>query len=627
MISKLAKAKENWFFKVISAAVAVSFVSLFGVTGYIHNASQNQSVVKVGNKKTTQSEFSYRLQKEINAVKNLTGDDTDISEEMRNSLIESVLKQIINENVLDLTMAKYNIHFPKAFVQQAIFSQREFVNPANGQFNADLFRRYLSAAGVSEAEYVAMIKRMMGQKLLVNDLVLDFGVPNVLSRAVHKMDNQRKSFKYMIVSPQDINVERKISDDEIKQYYADFGERFMVPEMRDAVVLFIPNEVILAKYAATDEMVQDYFNEHKKDFDVPEKREVLQMVFTDKDIAEKAYNAVMSGQDFYKTAEEFKAENAMEPTLGVVSYDELADELAAAAFEMKQDETTFLKVADSWQVIRIKQIAPAKEAVFEEVKPQIVETLANDNLYEATRELRGQIDDAVNGGKTLDEVAKSLGFELVAIKNISEEKVVEAAPESVKNAVSTLDFNELIFSYGLNEPTSAEEFDDGIVAAEVTKIVDEHLPEINDIKDEIIALWTVEEKNALAKETADNIMADTEDGSDLAKAAKARNIEVFRSEPINRNETFAGLREYEINELFVLENGTVKMFEQPENVFVIATPLDTVNYENDLDEAALSDVQNRIKISLFRDMSDALLDSYAKDYKVEIDYKRAGFAE
>ncbi|MBO5285183.1 MAG: peptidyl-prolyl cis-trans isomerase, partial [Alphaproteobacteria bacterium] len=371
----------------------------------------------------------------------------------------------------------------------------------------------------------------------------------------------------------------------------------------------------------------DYFNEHKKEFDVPEKREVLQMVFTDKESADKAYQAVMSGQDFYNVAKEFKAENAAEPTLGLVAFDELADELATAAFDMQAQETKLLEVADSWQVIRIKQVTPAKDAVFEEVKPQIVETLANENLYDATRELRGNIDDEINGGKPLNEVAKALGFELFEVKNISEEKTVADAPEAVKNAVSTLDFNELVFSYGLNETTSAEEFDDGIIVAEVTKIADEHLPEVNDIKDEIIALWTVEEKNALAKETADNIIADTEDGSELAVAAKARNIEVFRSEPINRNETFAGLTGYEINELFVAEDGTVKVFEQPGNVFVIATPLEMVNYQNELDEAALADVKNRVKASLFNDMSAAVLDGYAKDYKIEVDYKRAGFAE
>ena len=88
MISKLAKAHESWIFKFISAAVAVSFVSLFGVTGYINSASQNQTVVDVEGLKTTQSEFSYRVQKELNALKNLTSDDFELTDDMRNAITE-----------------------------------------------------------------------------------------------------------------------------------------------------------------------------------------------------------------------------------------------------------------------------------------------------------------------------------------------------------------------------------------------------------------------------------------------------------------------------------------------------------------------------------------------------------
>ena len=103
MITKLAKAKDNWFFKILSAAVAVSFISLFGVTGYIGSASQNQTVIKVGHKKTAQSEFAYRIQKETNALRNLAGDDYELSDEMRNEITESVIKQFIEDGVIPRT--------------------------------------------------------------------------------------------------------------------------------------------------------------------------------------------------------------------------------------------------------------------------------------------------------------------------------------------------------------------------------------------------------------------------------------------------------------------------------------------------------------------------------------------
>lgn len=623
MISKLAKAKDNWFFKIISIAVAVSFVSLFGVTGYISTASQNQTIVNVNGQKTSQSEFSYRLQKELSALKALTGDELEISDEMRNTLADGVLRQIVNENVLDQTMAKYGIYFPKAFVQQVIFSRPEFINPANGQFHPELFKRYLSSVGMSENEYIASVKRMMAQKILVADMVEDFGVPQVLSEAIHKMDNQRKTFKYVTIAPEDIKIERKITDDEIKQYYDDFSENFMIPETREVEVLFVPNEVILKKYAAGDEMVEDYFKQHKAELDQPEKRDVLQMVFTDKATAEKALEQVLSGKKFAEVAKNLNAENAEEPTLGVVAQEELADDLADKVFAMKTNTPEMLQVADSWQVISVKNIIPAKEAVFAEVKSQIIEKLENENLYDALRDARAEMDDAANAGKTMAEIGATFGIKPVILSSISEESIATDAPKGLQ----TLDFNEIVFSYGLDEISSAEEFDEGVALVKISKIVDAHLPEMNDIKDKILALWTIQEKNALAKETAENIISDTEDGSTLADAAKARGLEVFRSAPLSRNETFAGLNKSEINDLFITEDGKAELFERSGNAYIIAAPFETVNYKDELTEEKLKEVQQRAKDLMSADMNKAALDNFAADYKVKIDYDLAGFSE
>ena len=627
MISKLAKAKDNWFFKILSAAVAVSFISLFGVTGYIGSASQNQTVVKVGNKKITQSEFSYRQQKEINALRNLTGDDFDLTDEMRANITESILKQVIDDSIIDETMAKYNIHFPKAFVQQVIFSRPEFMNPLTGQFNPDIFKRYLSSAGLSENEYVAMIERAMARKFLITDLVGVFNVPQVLKAAIHKMDNQRKQFKYTVISPKDIKIERQITEDEIAQYYSDFADNFTVPEVRTAEVLYLPNDIILHKYAADDETVKEYFNTHKKELDTPEKREVLQMVFLNKEAAEKALSELEGGKGFNETATDNKAENASEPTLGLVSADELAEDLSTAAFDMALNETRLLEVADTWQIIRITQILPAKEAVFEDVKAEIVENLANENMYDATRAAKADIDDMINSGKSLAETAEALNAFRFTISNIQEESLVKGLPEYAAELGDNLDFNELVFSYGLDEPTAAEEFDNGVAVIRVTEIKDAHLPEISDIKEDIINLWKVQEKDALAKETADNIVADVEDGGEIAKAAAARDFEAYSSQPISRNESFANLTPAEITELFLANDGEVKMFEHAGNTFIIATPFKTVNYTDTLTEDNAQAINLRAMSSILTDMSSAALENYGKDFKVKVDYQLIGLTD
>lgn len=627
MITKLAKAKDNWFFKILSAAVAVSFISLFGVSGYINSASQNQTIIKVGKKKISQSEFNYHLQKEINNLKNFTTDDFELTDEIRSALIENVLKQLVNDSVLDQAMLKYNIYFPKAFIQQIIFRQPEFQNPANGQFHPELFKRYLSAAGLSEQDYIANVQRTLARKMMVTDLVQTFAVPTVLSEAIHKMDNQRKSFKYTVVSPNNIKIERQITDDELQQYFEDFSETFLVPETRDAQVIFIPNELILQKYATNDNLAKDYFTQHKAELDQPEKREIEQLVFMDKDTAQKAFDAVKQGDTFGIVAKNFKAENSDTPTLGLVAQDELAEDLAEPVFAMSSGEVQLLPVADTWQVVKVKRIVPAKEAIFDEVKPQILEHLANENLYEALREARATIDDAVNGGKSIAEVAEMMGVVPFEIKGIREEELVAKVPGYAKDLATSLDFNEMIYSYGDQEITTAEEFDSGIALAQITHITDAHMPEMNAVKDKIVDLWLVQEKNALAKEVADNIVTDMEDGSDIAVAAKARDLEAFRSQPISRHESFAGLSAAEISELFVADKDAVKVFELQDNTFVIATPFETVNYDDALNKDSLAEVQQRAQQSFFADMARAAEDNYAQDFKIKIDYQKAGFNE
>ncbi len=628
MISKLAKAQESWIFKTIFVAVAISFISLFGVSGYISNASQNQTVVNVNGQKVSQSAFSYRLNKEVNAIRNIAGDNFDLTDDMRNTVAESVLKQIIDDAVIDQTMLKNSVYFPKVIVQQILFNRPEFQNPQNGQFNPELFRRYLSTVGMSEDEYVSMIKRLLARKLLINDLVVPFNVPNVLVDAIYKMDNQRKSFKYLTISPDNVNIERNITDDEIQQYYTDFSDRFMIAEARDVDVLYIPNEVILNKYILTEDLVKEYFEQHKKDLDQPEKREVLQMVFLNEETANKALEQIKNNADFNKVAEDLSAENKANPTLGVVSYDELAEGLADEAFGLVAHEPKIVQVADSWQVILVKEIIPAKEANFEDSKADIEKILSEENLYDAIREARADIDDTVSAGKTLNDVANNFGVELIKINNINEEALISNAPEAISQLTSSLDFNEIVFSYGLNEISSAEEFDNGLVVIEVKNIVDAHMPEIDDIKDEIISLWDVQEKNAIAKETAENIMVDIEDDGDIVDVAKARGLEVFRSEPISRNETFAGLNSYDINDLFISEENKAKIYEKSGNNFVIAVPFETINFQYDtIDDDSKKLVTERAQNAMANDMMQTILKSYAEDLKIEVDYKRAGFSE
>ena len=47
MMSKIRKLQDTWVAKGIFILTALSFMSLFGISGYINSAGQNRTVIKV----------------------------------------------------------------------------------------------------------------------------------------------------------------------------------------------------------------------------------------------------------------------------------------------------------------------------------------------------------------------------------------------------------------------------------------------------------------------------------------------------------------------------------------------------------------------------------------------------
>ena len=65
MISKIRKYQDSWLTKAILALTALSFMSLFGITGYVNSANKNRAVIKVDNIEILQDEMNVKLNNSI----------------------------------------------------------------------------------------------------------------------------------------------------------------------------------------------------------------------------------------------------------------------------------------------------------------------------------------------------------------------------------------------------------------------------------------------------------------------------------------------------------------------------------------------------------------------------------
>ena len=158
MISKIRKYQDSWLTKAILALTALSFMSLFGITGYVNSANKNRAVIKVDNIEILQDEMNVKLNNSIRKAKNMFGDSVEVTEEIRKNILQGLVKDNLKNMIIQREADKENVSISDELIQKIISSQPEFMD-ASGRFNPDLLRRQLSYFDMTEKEYIADLKQ------------------------------------------------------------------------------------------------------------------------------------------------------------------------------------------------------------------------------------------------------------------------------------------------------------------------------------------------------------------------------------------------------------------------------------------------------------------------------------
>ena len=641
MISTFSKMHNSLFTKIILTITALSFMSLFGVSGYINTANSNKPVIKVDDLEISQSEFNYLLQKELSKLKDTDTLDQEQAEARKAEISAELAKIKLDDLLLENTMKKYNVDVTDGLVSQIIQISPQFLN--NGKFDREMYKWYLNRNNMSEQDLVAEIKRNIGRKILVETQVAGFNVPQVLQTQMQKVLGQRRTFKYIKLIANNAKIDRQPSKEELDQYYEDFNEEFRVPEKRDITILSLPLETIEKSIDVSDDEINTYYKEHIEEYEQPEKRHVLQMAFENEDDAKKA-KAELAGKDFMTVAKE-NGQSEEDTDFGAVAKSDLSDELADVVFSLAKGQVSQPeKINGSWQILKVTEIEPANIMPREQADAQIKKTIQEERAYDGSYELMTKLEDKLGAGATLQEIANSFDIDLTKVKNLAEDgsfdtALTYSALKEAKNLTEdgssdavNADIAELVknkdvidaaFSYNAGEVSQTIEGDDGLIVVEINKIHESHIQPENDVIDKITALWKDSEKVSVTQELADNINHDLESGDALNEVAARYNLPVMKTMPITRGETFADLNFDEMKTLFSTDKNEVKVLQKGDDYLIAET---CAVYD---DSAALGKeekdfLKQALQIEISQELSDALLHGYAKDYKVEVNYGRMG---
>lgn len=620
MISTFSKMHNSLFTKIILTITALSFMSLFGVSGYINSANSNKPVIKVDNLEISQSEFNYMLQKELSKLKDMDSANPEEAEARKAEISAELAKIKLDDLLLENTMKKFKVDVTDSLVSQIIQISPQFLN--NGQFDREMYKWYMNKNNLTEKDLVAEIKRNIGRKILVETQVEGFKVPEVLQSQMQKVLGQRRTFKYIKLAAVDAKIDRKPSQEELDQYYEDFTEDFRVPEKRDVKVLSLPLETIEKSINVSDDEINTYYKEHIEEYEQPEKRHVLQLAFEDEESAKKA-EAELAAKDFMAVAAE-NGQSAEDTDFGDVAKSDLSDELADVVFSLAKGQISKPEnINGGWQILKVTDIIPASSTPRAQANAQIKKTIQEERAYDGSYELMTSIEDKLGAGVSLADIAKEYNIELVDVKNLAEDGSSDNKDKQLAEVLKNKDVIDAAFSYNAGEVSQTIEGDDGLIVVEVEKVHESHIQPENEVTAKITKLWQESEKVSITQELVDNINHDLETGDTLSEVAGRYNLPVMKTMPITRGETFADLNFNDMKTLFSAGKEEAKVLQHGDD-YLIAETNEVYDDSSALSQEDKNFLKQALQAEMAQEMADALLHGYAKDYKVEVNYGRMG---
>ena len=610
MITKLRQAQDSWIAKLIFALTALSFMSLFGISGYLNRAAANPAVIRVNDNKISLAEFNMQLEEQIRMARKLFGDNIEITDEMRNAMANELVQKDLSELIVKEVAAQKHIYVGNDLVRNIIMSQPQF-REEDGSFNPARFKNFLSASNFTEQRYVESIRNDLMKSFLINTPVSGIKPSKTLVDLTAKAESQRKVFKYIEVDADKVKIDRKITDEEIEQYYNDFATELVEPEVRDITVLELTFDDIAKQAEISEEDINEFYNNNIERFEKPETREVLQMLFADQESADKAIKALSSGGEFYATAKELADQSKEDTELGYVSKDMLIAEIADDVFAARKNDVVGPVESElGWHIMKVKDIKPGSKMDPKLARAQIIDAIGTEKAYENAYEITKEIDDKIGSGSSLEDVAKELGVALKTVKGLTD--------------TAQSPYTEVAFSYNQGEISQAEETDNGFVFVRVDNVVDSHPQDIAAATPKIKQLWEENERSAIAQEIINDVTNDLEGGDKIDEVAGRYHLKLNTTDALTRSQTFAGLKQAQMVELFN-DNSNGKQFTIGGKTIIAVADRSVAPRE--MTEQDMDIINRRLNLDISQQAASQLINSYGDKYDVRVKYRQLGLED
>ncbi len=598
--------------------IGIALVILFGASLFFFRGSSRYSnlfnsdnfVANVSGTQISTTQFMRALEMNIGQFSQMIGQDLTGEQIRAFQIHQLVLQNLINNAIFENEFDKLKFILDDSTV--ASQTKKRFPNIyINNKINDEALNTFLRQQRLKIEDLVNIISYETRANVF-DDLFFEKKYPTEFSKKINLYDNQTREISLIKIPYQDIKIPNldeeniKIDDEELIEYYEENSNKYMSIEKRDISYLVIDKNNYKDNFIPSESEITEYFNTNKEMFNTPEGRTFKQFNFKSKEEAEnfKKQTIGLSNSEIINYVNE---KNIKFNEFKEVNRNQVLEELSNAIFSLNIGEVSNVITTDlAYHIVILDDILLQKDAVLNDAKNIIKETLTNVELDNYFNDLKLKINQQLLNGYSMIDLANENNLQINKLINISKSN----------DDKSNLEQAIINTSFTLNKEFLSDVFDFDQNKAYIIYVDNIYPSEIESIDkafENVIADFVKSKKLDYANKILDNNIDDN--------LTKIRDIfdGVIENQFIKLNSN--NLPNQLINKIFNSEMGITTFSSDQNNIyFVKLENIEIENSANNIKEISLkSEFKNAFGSEIIKtkniSINDELINGLLSQYK------------
>ncbi|MBD3728478.1 MAG: SurA N-terminal domain-containing protein [Sphingomonadales bacterium] len=623
---------RNFFKSKLGVIITLAFLALIGLafasgdvasSGAFGGVAGGDRVAVVGKQKIGSGELSRAVTAQVEGMRQQDPTLT-VPAFIAQGGLEKVLDSMIDRFALGGYAEKIGLRAGSNLVNSEIIKLPAFTG-ADGTFDENTYRAAIAQRGLTDK----MVRSDLGNGLLAQQLLLpaSYGaqIPDKFVIHYASLLKERRKGTITVIMSAPYEPKGAPTGAQLQAYYEANKKNYIRPERRVIRYATFGAAQITDRIEPTDNEIAAQYKKDAAKYAASETRSFTQLIVPTQQKAADIAKSVATGGSLEAAARSAGLQTAK---IGPVDKAKLANDasqaVADAAFAAASGKLAQVARGPiGWYVVRVDQVTKIPARSLAEVRGSIADTLREQNKRKAMSDLAANIEEQIDGGTALTEVADQLGVKLASTQPLTATGQVygkpnESAPQLLAPAIAAAFQME-----DEGEPQLADVGKgDTFLIYEVSQITPSSAAPLAEITPEVTAEWRRAEGAKKAKEVADKVLARLVRGESLDKALaeekvagpKVDHVDLSREEIARTGQQVPA----PLALFFSMAQGTSKKLEAPgDNGWFLVSLAEIVPGTMSKDDPMFKDAKTQLATSTGQEYAEQLQGAIRKEMKIE----------